>query len=458
VAHLEPAPAPELPAALMAAAQQKAREMQDAAAAPSAAALAQESWWDRIRAGLGTIAWQPAVGTAFMVLLVAGVGIFFLRDVGPRDDSFLTSPSRLEPVPQAELQSAQPAAPAEPAPMAAVATPPKEPAPAAQEPAPPAQDMALDSAGGSLGGNRDRPPPALKQLAQQTDRRQSSAAESREAPARRQARRARSKASSGAPTRTYAAEADDEVALAAPQRRRSAAGRARAGAAPQQAPRPGASSPLMLEAAPSASAPTPWGGTQGGQARGAIVPTPPLPEGGRQLETRANRQGAASQADEDQGGQISPTALFQNGLAAHRSGQHRQAIGFLTQLVRHPAAPQHLLPQGLHHLALSQRSVGQLGAAVRSYDQLLRRFPSYHQRPQALLEAARLHAQRGNRTQAEHWLNLLARVPGWAALAQRELAGLGRPRSRARRTSPGSAAADEVEAPAEAMESEAEAH
>ena len=189
-----------------------------------------------------------------------------------------------------------------------------------------------------------------------------------------------------------------------------------------------------------------------------MVPTPPLPERGLQLETRANQQGAASMADQDQGGQGSPTTLYQSGLAAYRSGQYRQAIGLLTQLVRHPSAPQHLLPQGLHHLALSQRSVGQMGAAARTYDQLLRRFPGYQQRPQALLEAARLHARQGNRTRAEQWLNLLAQVPGWAARARQELADLGRQRSRAGQTAPGSAASEEVDAPADAMESETETY
>jgi TolA-binding protein len=115
-------------------------------------------------------------------------------------------------------------------------------------------------------------------------------------------------------------------------------------------------------------------------------------------------------------------SAYDRGMDAYRAGRYRDAADELDEFVRSPAAETSLVPSGLHHLALSQQSVGNLPSAARTYDQLLSRFTSYPRRPQAMLEAARVHARLGNYARAESLLRQLESMPAWSAQARSEIA------------------------------------
>jgi TolA-binding protein len=109
-------------------------------------------------------------------------------------------------------------------------------------------------------------------------------------------------------------------------------------------------------------------------------------------------------------------------MSAYGARRYGEAADELSAFVRSPAAPQHLVPAGIHNLARSLRSMGNLGASSRYYEDLLRRFPSYGDRSQALLEAAQVQMRLGNYGRAESLLAELERRPGGATMAQRERA------------------------------------
>ena len=140
-------------------------------------------------------------------------------------------------------------------------------------------------------------------------------------------------------------------------------------------------------------------------------------------------------------------------MAAYRSGRYGDAADELSAFVRSPSAPGHLVPSGVHHLAKSYRSIGNLSASARQYDRLLSRFRSYRQRNQAMLEAAQVHMRLGSYARARSLLRQLESRPGWAAAARRELITLDQ-RARPRPAAGAASAVDAAEdIPAGAAES-----
>ena len=82
------------------------------------------------------------------------------------------------------------------------------------------------------------------------------------------------------------------------------------------------------------------------------------------------------------------------------------------------------LPTALHRQARSQRAAGDCRTAVRSYEQLLSRYRTYAQAPEAMIEAAGCYRRLGQLSTARRWLERASQTSRVRAQAQRELAEL----------------------------------
>jgi TolA-binding protein len=136
-------------------------------------------------------------------------------------------------------------------------------------------------------------------------------------------------------------------------------------------------------------------------------------------------------------------------MEAYRTGRYGDAADELSAYVRSPSAQGGLLPSGIHHLARSYARMGNPAASARHYEDLLRRFPSYGNRSQVLMEAAQVQTRLGNYTRAEALLTELERRPGWASRARRERLALERRRAATRAVPSAVDAAEDIRGPSE---------
>ncbi len=72
-------------------------------------------------------------------------------------------------------------------------------------------------------------------------------------------------------------------------------------------------------------------------------------------------------------------------------------------------------PASLHAAARTQAQSGQTRAAIASYEALLAAHPTYERAPEAMLELAELHRRNGNLANARTWLARAERSPAYAA-------------------------------------------
>lgn len=386
---------PILEAARAAAGTMAARRQQAAASEAGAG-----SFWDRLLGVFGGAALRPALGTAVVLVLVVGIGLLFFADRPRHDGPAPSATEELTPIPASELRTQAPEEVAPP--------PPEPPAPPTPAPVPDEQVVA--------------PPPPTPEPP---------------APAK-VARPPRLSRAPGQPRERAAAETVAREAEAG----RAAPALDRAGeTVAEQAP------PLVVEAQrvqAQAPAPPPVPSTAARSSGGGIdtaptapiIPTPPLPRPAAQMGQRYSLDSdqAATPASPSPAGAPAqaparvavPAAQseYDRGMQSFRSGNYQDAADELDMFVRSPSSPASLIPSGIHHLALSQRRLGNLSAAARSYDRLLRQYPSYPRRAQALLEAAEVQGRLGNRAQAEALLRQLSAVPGWSERARAEMARL----------------------------------
>jgi len=431
--RLEPASFPEgLDNAILAAAEAKAEEMalshQRIQKATEAEDRSGDGWWARFIDSLRSATWRPAIGTVVALILVAGVGLFFLE--GRPDDPFEPTRERLAVVPQDEVRASSPAArPAPPMPQTPVEEPtPPTPAPdlpthqaEEQPPRDETEDSRSDRGGREKAAARTRPPrraapPATRdpELAARPNAERSGDAEGRENLRTGGARDREADAERGEPEPNRGSTAPPLVVEAQP--------------VPAT---PGTAEGEALSAAPASALPAP---SEPGQATPPppVVPTPPMPGAAGAVDRGSyrHRQQPSSAMDtvtpEAQAPappeRVGSPGSYDRGMDAYRAGRYRDAADELNLFVRSPSAPRNLLPSGMHHLGLSQQRSGNLGAAARTYDQLLSRYASYRRRPQAMLEAARIHARLGNFARAESLLRQLEAIPGWNARASSEMA------------------------------------
>ncbi len=124
-------------------------------------------------------------------------------------------------------------------------------------------------------------------------------------------------------------------------------------------------------------------------------------------------------------GQGSASATYARGMERYRAREYRAAAEDFASVVQRPGADAaRLLPSAMHHQARSERAVGSCGAAVRTYEGLLARYPAYSGRPEAMIEAADCYRRLGQLSAARRHLERASQVPSVASRAQQELTRL----------------------------------
>lgn len=141
---------------------------------------------------------------------------------------------------------------------------------------------------------------------------------------------------------------------------------------------------------------------------------------------------------------------YRQGMDHYRGRRYREAAEEFDAVVRRPGADRSLVPSALHHLARSQRAAGDCRGAVRSYDNLLSRHGSYGGAPDAMIEAADCYRRLGQLSQARRLLERAAQNRAVASRAQRELAELSAAERAHQRAGQAQPAEAEAEAAAEA--------
>lgn len=390
------------------------------------------SFWETLLETIRGAAFRPALGAAFTILLVAGIGILIWSDRPQHSPIVSPAQEALSPIPTSEL-STRSQDQVQPQPREEIVQ---------TRPSPEPQVFNDDS----TKALSQRPPRPAKTPEPRDNRLKRSLEEPTE---RRSSETPSSKTAARQSGNSSWSREDDNLNRSAP------------------------SSPLVVEAerVPEGVQPAPTQGPQRPSTTAPpsipVIPTPPLPqavsaaqrqqfsEQGQQSPTPATGSTGGATPPAQQPVRVSTPggqAQYDRGMQAYRTGRYRDAADELDAFVRSPSAPNHLVPTGMHHLAMSQQQAGNLSAAARSYEQLLQRFPSYNRRPQAMLEMARGYGRLGSFDRAERLLSQLAAIPGWSSRAQTELTRIQHLRA-GQSGQMGPAHADEAASEVEAAES-----
>lgn len=150
-------------------------------------------------------------------------------------------------------------------------------------------------------------------------------------------------------------------------------------------------------------------------------------------------------------------ADYEQGMTRYRRRDYRGAIEELDTVATQPAPDASgLVPSAIHHLARSHRANGACAQAVRQYESLLSRFPTYPGAGSAMIEAADCYRRMGRLADARRWLVRAQSHSAVAATARREAARIDAMDRASRR--PAAATAAEADVEAEAAEAPASAY
>lgn len=190
---------------------------------------------------------------------------------------------------------------------------------------------------------------------------------------------------------------------------------------------PGESTVEEAERAESEPTTQPEAAFRAGQVRSQAVPSMPAAEA-----EAPERQGSGA------------AARYARGMQRYRARDYRAAAEDFASVVRRPDTDaRRLLPSAMHHQARSERAIGNCRAAVRTYEQLLGRYSSYSGAPEAMIEAADCYRRMGQYGPARRWLERASGQPSVAARARRELTVLAARERAAERAGSDQAAAAE---------------
>lgn len=149
---------------------------------------------------------------------------------------------------------------------------------------------------------------------------------------------------------------------------------------------------------------------EGEVAQNAGVPAPagvpPEPAAQRPSSTRSSASSGSS---------------YEAGVGSYRGGRFQAAEDELRDAVERETPNRDVLPNAVHQLARSYRQRNDCQNAVTHYQDLMQRFPSYAQLPQALVEAADCQRRLGRLRQARTLLERAQRYASTRAVASREL-------------------------------------
>ena len=118
-------------------------------------------------------------------------------------------------------------------------------------------------------------------------------------------------------------------------------------------------------------------------------------------------------------------ALFQIGMDAYNRGDCSSATAALQKVVDPPLDAPGRVPDALHHLGRCEKRSGQCGRALLNYENLIKRYPGYTGRHEAMWEAVACHRRLGHVGRATEILEKLAKNPAWSSRAKAELRDLG---------------------------------
>ncbi len=364
------------------------------------------SLWSRFMRWLGGLAMGPQVAMAMMLLLMVGIGLWYLPELRRHDPSDVTA--IVDPAAGDEVGPSVGLEPAEPL------------------------DLQADPRTGRI-----RP---REEIAHTTARRTRPAPSPSPAPAEEVASNAEpATVAARMPTETATvgqAEADDvtnegaeaqpNVAVAVAEEPTSEALAADESApADRLALRQGTPSSMGAGSQPSRSAAP-------AMARAPSAPSPSAPPTRAQAFDLAAASGAEmaaapAQAPAEQQAQApaSAGATYQRGMQHMQQREYGAAADDFEAVIERPDTDgRQLLPSALHHLAQSERAAGNCTAAIRSYQRLLSRFPSYSDASAARIELADCYRRTGQISQARAALVAASRDARVASRAQRELVRL----------------------------------
>ena len=121
---------------------------------------------------------------------------------------------------------------------------------------------------------------------------------------------------------------------------------------------------------------------------------------------------------------MSPTAdedAYSRGMAAYQRGDCSAAIADLSAVIASPSKYPGRAAAALHHIARCEKRSGSCARAMRHYDELIDRHPSYSGRAEALYEAAQCCKRLGRNDRARTLLETLRTLPGWSTRADEAL-------------------------------------
>ncbi len=179
-------------------------------------------------------------------------------------------------------------------------------------------------------------------------------------------------------------------------------------APPPSPPRPAASAPIAMAPPTTSSAP----------GRAPAAPARPSAMAGGPSASSVAAGGASASAGMASSGGASPSANIAP------QGQAQSPL---------------LAAAGLHGVARNQARGSSLREAISSYESLLSRYPSYDRASEAMLELAELYRRTGDLARARSWLGRAERAPAYAARARQQLFRIDE-MDRARRAVPPAAA------------------
>jgi TolA-binding protein len=141
---------------------------------------------------------------------------------------------------------------------------------------------------------------------------------------------------------------------------------------------------------------------------------------GAPAEASAEAFAAADESElrADEEARRAPASSYDRAMTLYRSGRYTEAAPLFEAALAAGGAE---APSAAHYLARSHRSAGRCALAVHDYERLLRSYPSYGQRTQAMVEAADCYERTGRVAQAEQWLERAASASPSSIAARREL-------------------------------------
>lgn len=112
---------------------------------------------------------------------------------------------------------------------------------------------------------------------------------------------------------------------------------------------------------------------------------------------------------------------YAQGLQHYRERNYREAAEDFESVIERPGPDARVVPSALHHLARSQRAAGSCAAAVRTYERLLGQHPAYSGSGEAMIEGAGCYQRLGRLSDARRLLERARSVPSVASEANRML-------------------------------------